>query len=590
MAWRLADGDLLYRDIAYFNGPFSPLLNATIFRLAGIHCQALFLMNLVIAYVILIVVFFVVKRFAGLAAAFVAGCAFTGIFVFNHFLPAGIFSYVAPYSHEMTHGLLLCLLSLVALGTPLQTNRLRYGRILLSGLLGGLAFLTKPEMFVFLVAGGGGWGAGCVKSRYHVNSRPHFYNRSPANDQDTKQAVRFPIPIAVLLQALGTACLVFIVAVYFSLAQGTDFATALTDISGGWSHIGNAAVTSNPFYRFIMGTDYLLYNVGKQLLQSMALILIVTAALLFETWLAGAERRAYLLAMAVVCLGIVVALGLLQAQQMFVFQAFPIMTLVSVIVCLRFGIMNRHIDSRSDFFREALPWTLFASGLLIKNFFNPLLLGYGFVLAMPAAMLVLVMLVLIVKHIANAKWQGGRAAAAVVLGLALFDTLATASVSIRHIRLNDTPVGRGFDTMLIRSLAISKETPYIVEALRVCESTIRADQSLTVLPEGALFNYFLRRKSSVGFTNYMPIELAMYGESNIVAQLVTHSPDFILLVDRNTDSYADYFGSETYGSQILAWLKQNYREEATFGHPVNRGGDFGIVLFAREPSISNDVP
>ena len=33
--WRLAEGAILYRDVAYFNGPFSPYFNAVLFRVFG---------------------------------------------------------------------------------------------------------------------------------------------------------------------------------------------------------------------------------------------------------------------------------------------------------------------------------------------------------------------------------------------------------------------------------------------------------------------------------------------------------------------------------------------------------------------------
>ena len=34
--WRLTQGDLLYQDIAYFNGPLSPYFNAFVFKLMGV--------------------------------------------------------------------------------------------------------------------------------------------------------------------------------------------------------------------------------------------------------------------------------------------------------------------------------------------------------------------------------------------------------------------------------------------------------------------------------------------------------------------------------------------------------------------------
>lgn len=46
VAWRLTEGDVLYRDLAYFNGPLSPYINMIWFRLFGVGLRTLVLCNL----------------------------------------------------------------------------------------------------------------------------------------------------------------------------------------------------------------------------------------------------------------------------------------------------------------------------------------------------------------------------------------------------------------------------------------------------------------------------------------------------------------------------------------------------------------
>ena len=48
VAWRLAEGDVLYRDVASFYGPFSPYVNGALFRLVGAGLQTLVVANLVV--------------------------------------------------------------------------------------------------------------------------------------------------------------------------------------------------------------------------------------------------------------------------------------------------------------------------------------------------------------------------------------------------------------------------------------------------------------------------------------------------------------------------------------------------------------
>src|SRR3989304_1843952 len=46
--WRITEGDGLYRDIAYFNGPLSPYVNALWFMLFGVSLRTLVIANLCI--------------------------------------------------------------------------------------------------------------------------------------------------------------------------------------------------------------------------------------------------------------------------------------------------------------------------------------------------------------------------------------------------------------------------------------------------------------------------------------------------------------------------------------------------------------
>ena len=46
--WRLSEGDVLYTDIAYFNGPISPYFNAMMFHWFGASLTTLVMTNVVL--------------------------------------------------------------------------------------------------------------------------------------------------------------------------------------------------------------------------------------------------------------------------------------------------------------------------------------------------------------------------------------------------------------------------------------------------------------------------------------------------------------------------------------------------------------
>ena len=81
------------------------------------------------------------RRWAATAACLV----FVLLFAFGQYMWVGNFNYVCPYSHEMTHGLMLSLLAVVVAWPSERGGLLRW---VASGLALGLAFLTKAEVFL----------------------------------------------------------------------------------------------------------------------------------------------------------------------------------------------------------------------------------------------------------------------------------------------------------------------------------------------------------------------------------------------------------------------------------------------------------
>ena len=48
VAWRLAEGDVLHRDVVYVSGPLSPYWNALWFRVFGASLDTLFVANAIV--------------------------------------------------------------------------------------------------------------------------------------------------------------------------------------------------------------------------------------------------------------------------------------------------------------------------------------------------------------------------------------------------------------------------------------------------------------------------------------------------------------------------------------------------------------
>src|SRR6476659_5558960 len=78
--WRLCQGDRLYADIAYFNGPLSPYVNALWFKLFGVGIRTLVFANVGLLVILVALIYRVMREMSGQVAATASGVIFMLIF------------------------------------------------------------------------------------------------------------------------------------------------------------------------------------------------------------------------------------------------------------------------------------------------------------------------------------------------------------------------------------------------------------------------------------------------------------------------------------------------------------------------------
>ena len=105
--------------------------------------------NLVIFAGILGLAYLLFRRAWGAVGALGASVVFVTVFAFCPLLDINIFNYALPYSHEATHGMLVMVGLIVAVGRWVEVPRVRWCGV--AGGLVGLALVLKPE-FIFAAA------------------------------------------------------------------------------------------------------------------------------------------------------------------------------------------------------------------------------------------------------------------------------------------------------------------------------------------------------------------------------------------------------------------------------------------------------
>jgi len=553
--WQLAEGKALYRDIAYRNGPLSPYLNAALFGLFGVSLRTLVAANLAVLAGLCWGLYRLLGRLYGGFAA--TGCClyFLCVFGFSQYVWVANYNYVTPYQHAQTHGFALSVAMIALLLRGLFEGRTR--DFAAAGGCLGLVFLTKVEVFVPACgAAVAAVGLSCAS--------PGAAGRRARRVGAFAAAALLP-PIAALL----------------ALACAMPFGQALAGALGNWTSLGTNLLADD-FYRGVAGLDAWPQNLLAIAAASLALA-AVAAALVAADRAAGRRGPRLAPAVAAGVFGVLAwqpQLGAWPAAA----RALPVVAGASA---LWLGVRWLRLRSvpGDDRARAAgrLVWAVFAFALLGKMLLHPRIPHYGFVLAVPATLLLVALSLRELPRLARAV--GGRGtlcrwlAAALVASSALF----WLRLSDRRYEQKTFAVGSGADRIWVEAPPASLRGVRVREALARLEALSPPDETLLVLPEGITLNYWLRRVNPTRYTLFLPTELEAFGADAVLAELRANPADIVVVMHRHHGEFGvGAFGRDPrFGRDLMAWVGAHYEPIERFGRdPADEAG-FGIRILRR---------
>jgi len=534
--WRLSLGDVLYRDVAWFNGPLSAYLHALLFRALGPGLDVLMGLNLLVSLAILALLYHLLAGIASRWAAAVATGFVAVTVAFTQMEPVGNDGWLAPYSHEITHGLLL---ALAALALADGEGRRRVG---LAGVVLGAVALTKVELGMAAAAGVVALRAG----------------RAGALGGEG----RLELPALAVGAAVAPAL------AFALLATALPAGEALRGVAGSWWGSLDPELVGHPFYRWTRGT--LEPGTNLRLLAAWGtggLLAVGAGALAGRRW-PGTPRGSEAIAAGLVAL----PLALVPLDWTDAPRPLPLVLLGWLVLELRRPAAER------DGLRIGL--LVFALALLAKVILKVRLIQYGFVLAVPGLALVTVAGLDLLPAWLRARAASGRFVRGAVLGVLGIATASLLQVASFYVELRHHPVGEGRDAF--RSDGRAR---LLNAAVRDLDARMAPGDTLLVLPEGVMLNYLLRHPTPTRHLNYMPPELILFGEEQILAELRARPPDWVAIVHKDTSVYGVPLFGRDYGEAIDAWVRSAYRRVARYGEPPLRPGTFfGVDVLAPRPA------
>jgi hypothetical protein len=558
--WQLSQGKVLYRDVFWYFGPLPSYLNALWFRLFGVSLTTLIVCNLIILAGTTAFIYQIFKVSFNYFIATLCSLVFLFIFAFSQYVPNGNYNFVCPYSHALTHGAALTVVMIFLLTRYLLRQRLSW--IGSAGLCFGLVILTKPEVCLAALATAelGLIIIGCSKGA--------------PKSQMLKTALIFH-------GAAALPSLLFFI--FFSWHMPMDEAVHAT--AGAWASLTKSPVLSRAFYLRSSGLDQPWSNLLLMLQVFGGLILWIGSCLIIDIilrplWI---NRRALVILISAGFGGLLIAKpGLI--PWFLIGRALPLISLGVGVTCTVLCLRKQSKPDRKIRMGSMALWAMFAFVLLGKIILNARLFNYGFVLAMPATLLLVASLLGLLPELLLKKYGQGDLFKGLILAFLVAGIVFHFQVSNKFYRYKDFAVGENGDTILTYGPQVDLTGVAIAQALQRIEALIPPETGFVALPEGVMLNYLSRRISPTRYIYNMPIGLEMNGGSEqVLESFKAHPPEFIILVHNDSHEHGvGYFGSDpNFGKPILDWIKSSYIPlERIFYEPLT-DHHFGIKILKR---------
>ncbi len=561
--WQISNGAVLYRDIAYLNGPLASCVNAILFKIFGVSLTTLVFFNIFLIVLLTVLIYKIFNIIADKMTALAAGIAFLTLFAFSQYVITGNYNFVCPYSHDLTQGIVLSFIALYVFALYVKSKKM--GWLSLMGLLVGLIFLTKMEVFLAIaLALSSGIAAFFITER---------------------------MPLSRIVQSITLMCGVAVLPLFFFSALFLlhmplrDIFSAFTT---SYSASFNPEISSNLFYRAIMGLDTPKLNIIKFAYSSIWYIVVVTTLGAIGIIMARVQGRISRIfsSLAGILLIFVLPLFLIDTSTWLDYglRGLPLAMTLLLGYAIYSIYVTRCIKQCQELPRllVLLSLTLFGLVLLLKIFLNVHIYHYGFALAMPATLL----LVMIFSYLVPALFEkvAGSSIFLRYAGMALVAAFILAHIAqIGHMYSFKTyPVGSGKDLILTYRTEVSPKGAVLNSALNKIKEEVKNGSSLSVMPEGAMLNYLLRIKNPTPYIMVMPPEVRFFGQGRILKAFDESAPDYVVIIDHDISEYGfNAFGND-YGSAIQEWVNKNYASKIFIRSPQSSDKKFGMVLLKKK--------
>lgn len=549
--WAISNGKSLYLDVMNYFGPVSSYLNAAVFYTLGVSIKSIQTFNCMLLCLQCILIHIVVVRLSGKFVSVVCTVffvLFTGLNI-NEFLRN--YNYIAPYSHELMHGILASFAFIVLV---MCRDNSMY-KDCLAGLLFGCVAILKSEVFIAL-----GFSFATYvffSSRFRVEGRLYLKRLVPILASAT-------IPIASVF-------------VYFSCLSSVG--EAFEFLSRMYVLPFNPPQVMRVFFSATSGGGNVVLRMGLMVCSfaCVAMLFIFFYKLNTASGLSSLGMVVVsVLSSAVMIL--VYAYVVLKINKLAVFATsfLPLALCATLFLLTMFKLWGWGRESE----KVALLASVISFSLCIalKVVLNVNAQYYSTFLAMPGFVFFIVVSVWYVALVFPSrniyvKWT--YFPVAVIIYAVLFPGVKKSLE--KYVDPNAYHMLQYKDDMV----RVGKGRAGVLEdVITFLDRERQSGDTLAVIPEGVGLNYLLRMPNPTPYINLAPPEWFVFGGGEIMKAYEKSAPDWVVLLHRSTPEYGiDYFGVG-YAQDLNSWIVQSYECMRCTEHaPFGKDGQYGACIY-----------
>ena len=550
---RLIRGEMLYSDVGYIYGPFSPYFNAILYRILHPSLWVLWGRGIVSTLLILALSYWIARQIAGRFPATLSCLAITWVCALKS---QG--NYMMAYSFGGLDGSTFVLATTVLLVIFLRKKNPAV--LIGAGVAGALAMLSKTEL------GGAAVGAGVVAAA--ISGYPRI-----------RKIVLWLV--VFLAPALGIPALVLS---WFAARVG--WRTLTVDSHLFFGHVPWQLMYFNGLH---FGFAHPWHSLGLMMASTVRLIafggLLVSASVLIEMRRAGSPQdggsgarktsRA-VAALLISIAGIVVSgIGL---SDLGPFIPMPILLLVLAAGGIAAFVRAGQNGRKAEQVQAGTMVIVVASalGCLARIVFRVSTGGTlsSFLLPSSVILFVYIWLVIFPAFVPNLATRR-RAAQLVSFALAASVMVTAVTLSIRYQRKFSYPVVTRVGTWRTATdLGIA-----FTQALQFIHEKTAPGDAIAILPEGTSLVFLSERRNPLREEILTPGFLDAAGEERAIESLRRSRAPLIFIANRPTSEFAETSFGKDYDQRLMYWIEQNYVFCGIFGPRPDAALQVGDPVF-----------